>query len=394
MSQNDDNSSGIPDGTSGNDGTRRWAPIADRLNPNRAAYDPKFKATWNTMSKAQRKRVVQQDRKTIRALKERGKTQLPFTADPDDHCETSSIAYSHIAPLLEYLASQKSSTTKALQIYDPYFCAGGTVQHLQSLGFEKVYNQPEDFYQMIATGKVPPHDVIVTNPPYSGDHLDRLLTFLKDNGKPFFLLLPDHFAQRPSYVSASTTWLQNSLVFLTPPQRYHYWTPKGRRRDNDNATTAATTTTTKVPKDPVKGNNNETTTTTTAKKRTHSNLFLGTRNSPFPSFWFISLEPVLKRKTLIKAFTRTRSGDDDVDEGHNDDEKTKRLQLPAGCLLHKDLNAAKAAEQSFRGGAGEEADHQDPSKVSTNNKKRPKKKKKRKIVKEAGYQNDSAPQDS
>jgi hypothetical protein len=373
MSQNADNGSSTTGTTTGNDGTRRWAPIADRLNPNRAAYDPEFKATWNTMSKAERKRLVQQDKKTIRALKERGKTQLPFSADPDDHCETSSIAYSHIVPLLEYLADQKSCTKKELRIYDPYYCAGGTVQHLQSFGFAQVYNQPEDFYQSIATGKVPPHDVIVTNPPYSGDHLDRLLTFLKDNGKPFLLLLPDHFAQRPSYISASTTWFQNSLLFLTPPQRYHYWTPEGRRNDEDNATTAKSAVT-KTPKDQEKGNKKEKTTT---KKRKHSNLFLGTRNSPFPSFWFISLEPVVKRKALIKAFTRSQSGNDD--EGHND----------------KDLNAAKVAEQSFRGGGGEGADHHDPSKLSSNNsKKRPRKKKKRKMVVELGDEKVGAPQDS
>jgi hypothetical protein len=27
----------------------RWASLADRLNPNRAAFDPAFKAEWSTM---------------------------------------------------------------------------------------------------------------------------------------------------------------------------------------------------------------------------------------------------------------------------------------------------------------------------------------------------------
>jgi len=38
----------------------------------------------------------------------------------------------------------------------PYFCAGGVKRHLNSLGFPKVYNENEDFYKVITTGRVPP----------------------------------------------------------------------------------------------------------------------------------------------------------------------------------------------------------------------------------------------
>jgi hypothetical protein len=37
--------------------------------------------------------------------------------------------------------------------------------HLRNLGFASVINPCEDFYKVIADGRVPLHDVLVTNPP-------------------------------------------------------------------------------------------------------------------------------------------------------------------------------------------------------------------------------------
>jgi hypothetical protein len=37
--------------------------------------------------------------------------------------------------------------------------------HLGNLGFANVVNPCEDFYKVIAERRVPPHDVLVTNPP-------------------------------------------------------------------------------------------------------------------------------------------------------------------------------------------------------------------------------------
>jgi uncharacterized protein (UPF0248 family) len=342
-------STGHNEASSSSKDHHRWASLADRLNPNRAAYDSVFKASWKNMSKQERNQIIYDDQKAIRALKERGKTPLPFDnaddLDSNDHCETSSIAYSHIAPILELLARQLDKSPKELQIYDPYYCAGATVQHLQSIGFDKVYNKPEDFYKVIEADKIPSHDVVVTNPPYSGDHFDRLVAFLKDNGKPFLLLLPDHFAQRPAYLSS----LQRSapLLFLTPPQRYHYWTPEGRREANGDHVTIKKT------------------------KRKHSNLYLGTRNSPFNSLWFISLEPVLKRKKVLKAYSRGAGDNDTICD--DDPTKKSRLRLAPGCLLHKEFAAAKEAERTFRG-------DDDPPKASSSSsaKQKPKRRKKEK----------------
>ena len=42
-----------------------------------------------------------------------------------------------------------------------------------------------------ASGCLPEHDVLVTNPPYTADHVERFLRFAVDNGKPWLLLVPD-----------------------------------------------------------------------------------------------------------------------------------------------------------------------------------------------------------
>ena len=47
--------------------------------------------------------------------------------------------------------------------------------------------------------QVPKYDVLVTNPPYSGDHMERLLRFARESQKPFLLLLPTFVAAEKYY---------------------------------------------------------------------------------------------------------------------------------------------------------------------------------------------------
>ena len=336
-----------------------WASLADRLNPNRSAFDPTLKAKWKSMSKIERQKLLREDEDKIRALKARGRTELPFEAEDDDHCETSPTAYAHIAPLLELLARKlhKKKPAKHLKIYDPYYCAGGTVQHLQGLGFPQVYNQPEDFYQIIADHKIPPHDVIVTNPPYSGDHFDRLLEFLQQSHRPFFLLLPSHFSKRPAYQDFVKAMSQDNnddgLVFVTPPERYHYWTPEGRRsatKKDDNSKQSSK-----------------------KRKRTqaHHNLHLGSRNSPFCSHWFVSLAPVISKQEVLALDAKMKQ----VDGGSVG-------ILPKGCTLHGDPVTLEGSQQAFRGSSGDLAKNEE----SSSNRKKKKKKKKKELSKEKAEQ--------
>jgi hypothetical protein len=179
-----------------------------------------------------------------------------------------------------------------LRIYDPYFCAGGTVRNLAALGFTHVINRNEDFYLAIEegalslslslgwgilnplrtmpvltgwphAGTVPEHDVVVTNPPYSEDHVARALTFcaanLATHGRPWLMLLPNYVYAKDYYRPAlregaregveqrakadATVFAEGgpeaiplgcsaadaaNAFYIAPKKRYYYWTPKVR----------------------------------------------------------------------------------------------------------------------------------------------------------------------
>ena len=131
--------------------------------------------------------------------------ERPFSANPDDHCETPFSAYRDIEPFLFFLSRHLKKKSKAdLRIYDPYYCEGSVVKHLAALGFTNVYNKKEDFYAVAAQGRVPPHDVLVSNPPFSGDHMERIVRFAQHNnaGRPWLLLMPNFMCRKPTYAAA------------------------------------------------------------------------------------------------------------------------------------------------------------------------------------------------
>ena len=50
--------------------------------------------------------------------------------------------------------------------------------------------------------------MLVTNPPFSGDHLNRILRYVLSplhNGRPYFLLMPNYVCLKPFYRRAITT---------------------------------------------------------------------------------------------------------------------------------------------------------------------------------------------
>lgn len=328
---------------------QRWTSLADRLNPNRAAFDPQLKASWKTMSKSERKRIIAEDRKVIQSLKSRGTSQgpLPFVADPDDHCETSPVAHAHIAPLLNFIAKQLGKAPCDLQIYDPYYCAGGTVYHLNKLGFGNVYNKCEDFYNVIAEGRVPSHDVILTNPPYSGDHFDKLLQFLSTNNKPALLLLPEHFSK-----NKSSLYLPTKFCFMTPPERYHYWTPEGMRPDHYEK---------EKKKQEKKGKKRK------KQNQQHKNLVLGSRNSPFASHWFICMEPIMRNASFVSLATNMEGEDG--------------IQLVDGCCIHEREEDVKPT--TFKGTAVRIGNDEDSSENIGEKDKRKKKRRRKDMKKKA-----------
>ena len=149
---------------------------------------------------------------------------------------------------------------------------GTVIQHFKKLGFNCVYNKCEDFYDVIARDKIPDHDVIVTNPPYSEWHVNKLLKFCRKNGKPFLLLLPNYFCKKDFYVEALDIGGKfEEPAYLTPRRgRYMYWTPKGLHRQD--------------------------------RQQNHVSKY-GFRTSPFVSFWYIDLSPALSKRDLLSWFS-------------------------------------------------------------------------------------------
>lgn len=126
----------------------------------------------------------------------------PFKASFNDHFETSLEALRDVCPALEELrALTRPSTPELFTLYDPYYCAGTIVDLWGQLGFARVLHENRDFYEDVEKGTVPgPYDVLVTNPPFSDDHIPRLMRFLLGSGKPWAFVAPDYIAAKDWYV--------------------------------------------------------------------------------------------------------------------------------------------------------------------------------------------------
>ncbi len=70
------------------------------------------------------------------------------------------------------------------------------------------------------------YDVLVTNPPYSGDHMERLVAFLAARKQPFAILVPNFVVKKPYH---KTLLEPLRPFFLVPRARYIYLPPKGAR---------------------------------------------------------------------------------------------------------------------------------------------------------------------
>mmetsp|Transcript_65585 Transcript_65585/g.128720 ORF Transcript_65585/g.128720 Transcript_65585/m.128720 type:complete len:431 (+) Transcript_65585:137-1429(+) len=257
--------------------------LSDRLNPDHPCFDSELKGQWKTLLKKERSLVVAADLAALESVRLSGQATaaaLPFVAESDDHCESPPEAYADIAaPVLDLIASSLGKTRKSLEIYDPYFCSGAMKRHLCALGFERVHNECVDFYDVLARGALPPHDVVVTNPPYSQDHVERLLSFVGKHDKPYLLLMPNYVCAKPYFLprllghsndgaSAYTGFRTIAPMYVCPYKRYHYWTPKAMRPGG--------------------------------KTQGHANATLGNRTSPFISFWYVDTEPLISRKRFLR----------------------------------------------------------------------------------------------
>ena len=159
--------------------------------------------------------------------------------------------------LEELLRMEGGKTKDDFAIYDPFYCNGSVIQHLNELGFSNVYNKKEDCYETWSKDSVatslssatskkqlyPEYKAFITNPPYSGDHIERLISHLttdeRTKGKPWFLLMPTFVHKKDYYkdkVATKNKDLKNSSssseerkihpFYLVPKKRYVYIPPK------------------------------------------------------------------------------------------------------------------------------------------------------------------------
>ena len=153
-----------------------------------------------------------------------GPVSFPFPTDADDHCESPLESYRDILPFLEKLCH---GNNKDLAIYDPYYCNGAVERNFAELGFPNVYNEMVDCYKAWSTGVgYPSFHVLITNPPYSDDHIPRLLQHVASHcfgNRPWFLLLPTWVHKKDYYRTATSNM---KPFYLVPKKRYTYLPPK------------------------------------------------------------------------------------------------------------------------------------------------------------------------
>eukprot|EP00242_Pyramimonas_sp_CCMP2087_P007396 CAMPEP_0198209938 /NCGR_PEP_ID=MMETSP1445-20131203/17823_1 /TAXON_ID=36898 /ORGANISM="Pyramimonas sp., Strain CCMP2087" /LENGTH=284 /DNA_ID=CAMNT_0043883855 /DNA_START=172 /DNA_END=1022 /DNA_ORIENTATION=- len=204
--------------------------------------EKKKKATPPAQEELEEKRQTIEKKVTVekkKVTKEKKETQEekvssaahPFEWDPADDCETSLQAYKDIAPVLTKLAQKLGKPKAELRIYDPYYCQGAVPKHLNKLGFPLVYNKDEDFYAKLDAGELPPHDVLLTSPPYSATHVKKLLEHVGQSKVPWILLLPDYVHRKQYYTPAVG---HHNPFFLLPTKSYQYMAVSGSRADNTN----------------------------------------------------------------------------------------------------------------------------------------------------------------
>ena len=179
--------------------------------------------------------------------REAEKRPLDLRRDPADDCETPIEAYVHVAFVLSKIAQKKKIPKSALRIYDPYYCAGRAAKRLRALGFVSASNEDVDFYAALdARGEhevsegsppsLPEHDVLVTNPPFSGDHCARLVAFLasRDADAPFALLAPEYVHRKAWFAPLARKC--DDMLFIVPRTRYAFIARRGGRSANASRT--------------------------------------------------------------------------------------------------------------------------------------------------------------
>ena len=98
------------------------------------------------------------------------------------------------------------------------------IKHLNALGFSNVIHENRDFYKDVKLSKVPDYDILITNPPYSGDNKEKCVEYAAFSEKPWLLLLPNYVATKEYFTRTFADFA--SPCFVVPNTAYEYDHPK------------------------------------------------------------------------------------------------------------------------------------------------------------------------
>eukprot|EP00659_Diplonema_papillatum_P002328 gene2328-3608_t len=189
---------------------------------NRGAEAPPAKKQRTQSSSKDAVRPGAQQKKAARA---KGSIPWhPFETDYGDHFETSRDAIQDIAPVMRVL--EKAMQVK-LRVYDPYYCAGAVKEDWRRAGFQ-CENENVDCYAAWESHSEPTHNVIVTNPPFSGQHKEWCLEYCVSRRIPWLVLLPAYCTTKQYFAK----FLKNQQpIFLVPRSSYTFTHPEGTGYD-------------------------------------------------------------------------------------------------------------------------------------------------------------------
>jgi hypothetical protein len=119
-------------------------------------------------------------------------------------------------PALLHVSRSLGKPLGSLRVWDPFFCTGAVAKHFHACGVHALRHAHEDFY---AVQDFAEFDLLVTNPPYSGEHKERALAFAVASGRPFLLLLPAYVAGKEWFRDAAA---RARAFFASPPRARPY----------------------------------------------------------------------------------------------------------------------------------------------------------------------------
>lgn len=155
----------------------------------------------------------------------------PYKVDYNDHFETPLAAYKDIQPILEEFRKDLGESKSTIKLYDPFYCNGRTSRLLgDELGYGSVIHEKCDFYVDMERNRVPQHQLLITNPPYSADHKERVFNFAcaHNENRPFLLLLPSYVATKEYFKKILSDFSsQYDFIYVVPKTAYEYDHPEG-----------------------------------------------------------------------------------------------------------------------------------------------------------------------